>query len=81
MEKTYKQTAIQICGDCLGQGVLYVEPHIYSHGSDNSTGKLVTCKMCEGNGRVKVVKDITITITPHTQYQRTSEPGFTGLKN
>ena len=78
MEKSYKQAAIQICGECQGEGVIWQLTRPARHGSDYETGTLARCAICAGTGRVKVVKDITVTITPHIQ---APESGFTELKD
>jgi len=43
---------IEICRNCQGRGTDY----------DRNDAFTVTCSVCDGKGRVKVIKDIIITI-------------------
>lgn len=68
MLKKFNKTEIQICGDCKGEGKVWKQTEPARHGSsDYEIGHFNTCSTCGGTGRVKVTKDITITIEPHTQ--------------
>jgi len=64
--KKYNQSAIQICGDCKGEGKVWQQTEPARHGSsDYEVGHFKTCSTCSGSGMVKVTRDITITIEPH----------------
>lgn len=65
MAKIYKQTAVQICGECRGECRVYCEVEPARHGSDTGVGAWERCPLCRGSGMVKVTRDIIITIEPH----------------
>jgi len=65
MARIYKQTAVQICGECRGEGCVYREVEPARHGSDTGVGNMELCPLCRGSGMVKVTRDITITIEAH----------------
>jgi len=64
--KKYFKSETQICGDCKGEGQLWSELEPHRHGSSGNM-EIVTCSTCAGTGRVKVTRDVTITIEPHIQ--------------
>jgi len=65
MEKSYTKSAIQICGECMGEGQTWVNTSPPRHGSDTGTGFWQTCPTCQGVSIVKVTKHIVITVEPH----------------
>ena len=62
--KKYNQSAVQICGDCKGDGQRWSELEPARHGS-SGVCEMVVCSTCSGSGMVRVTRDITITIEPH----------------
>jgi DnaJ-class molecular chaperone len=62
----YHKSAVQICGECLGEGEVWQRTELARHGSsDHDAGIIVTCGTCSGSGMVKVTRDVTITVDPH----------------
>lgn len=65
--KNYHTTAVQICGECQGEGSKLTAVVVYRHGSTDDQDR-TRCATCDGTGRVKITKDITLTIAPHVQH-------------
>jgi DNA-directed RNA polymerase subunit M/transcription elongation factor TFIIS len=57
----YQKTRIEVCPDCLGEERMWIQTQSPRHGSDKGEGFYKTCNTCEGSGRVKIKKEITIT--------------------
>ena len=59
------RTKIKICDDCQGKGHKWFQKFPPRHGSDQGEGSYVKCETCKGSGMIKVMKNISITITPY----------------
>ena len=67
MDREYLIAQNDVCRRCLGEGVIVMEGADRGHGhqADPTEKK---CNLCNGEGMVRVEKEIKVSITPKTPY-------------
>ncbi len=67
-QKRYLNVTIALCRNCGGRGMVAVAPADGEPSVDSVVESV--CPICQGSGRVKVRRDVTINVEPYGDSDR-----------